>query len=171
MKYLAYLTTHTYAELPADVREEISAEEYNQRLRTVGQMAGGVALPQTLRGAYRTAIARRKKPVRAPLWLVAASWLLTLGIGLAWASERPVVRYVHLPSGTEPERITEYRTDTVERRIYRTDTVFAPAPRRPLPLLVRDTVYLSAQPPPSPARTVRLNEASLSLLVGSVAEE
>jgi hypothetical protein len=160
MNYLDYLPTHGYAELPVEVKQEISEAEYDRRRQLVNRLAPpNDELPPALRTAYRTTIANHKRPSRIPRWLLAASWLLTLAIGSAWVSQKPVTHYVHLPPKIRTQRVIEVRTDTI----------FAPAPA-PQIVVVRDTVYRDVTDAPGAFRSVAVTPASLSLLVSSTTE-
>jgi hypothetical protein len=178
MSYLDYLATHDYEQLPPHVREEIAESEYTARRRLVIDLkSADTTLPPALREAYRAAVSKRKTPTRLPMWLLAASWLLTLLVGGAWLLQDPVTvtEYVQLPPEIQTRTVTEVRTDTIERLVYRTrlrtDTVFAPAPAPTSRLVVvRDTVYRDMNTGEVPARSVPLNTASLGLLVSSRAD-
>ena len=171
MTYLDYVLTHTYEELPAEIRTEISAEDYARRRDYALQLrATGVVLPPSLREAYRDRIALHPRPRPMLAWFAAAGWLLAVMSVLLLLGREPGVEYIALASPPVIER------DTVERVVYRDrvlrDTVFAPGPEAtmtPRYVLVRDTVYLEAEKR-YPSGTARVDRASLSLLVRSRGE-
>lgn len=177
MTYLDYLLTHTYAALPAEVRTEITAEEYTARRTFVQELAQPPTIPPALLTAYREKVAELRTPWRSiPGLAAAAGWLLAIGALILLLSRDPQVEYRYVQVATVPEvrldtvRLIEF--DTVDRVVYRTrllhDTVFAPAPP-PRRLVLRDTVYMDA-PTSYPTGTATVDRASLSLLVGSRGE-
>ncbi len=179
MTYLDYLLTHTYGELPAEIRAEISAEDYALRRSYALQLgATGVVLPPRLRDAYRDRLALHPRPRPTLTYLAAAGWLLAVMSCLLLLAREPQVEYVAVasPPLIKRDTVEVVQRDTVNRVVYRNrmlrDTVFAPAPQAtvtPRYVLVRDTVYLEAEKR-YPSGTARVDRASLSLLVGSWGE-
>ena len=176
MTYLDYLLTHTYIELPAQVRAEITAEEYAMRQAFVRELSPPPPVPPALLTAYREKVAERKSPWVSMRSLAAAGWLLAAVVFFLVLARRPHVEYQYVGVPAAPEvRVDTVSTvvhDTIDRVIYRTrllrDTFFAPAPP-PGMLVLRDTVFVEA-PVTYPTGTATVDKASLSLLVGSRGE-
>ena len=179
MTYLDYVLTHPYGELPAEIRTEISAEDYARRRNYALQLkATGVVLPPSLREAYRDRISLHPRPRPKLAWFAAAGWLLAVMSVLLLLGREPRVEYIAMssPPVTKQDTVEVVQRDTVEWVVYRNrvlrDTVFAPGPEvtaAPRYVLVRDTVYLEAEKR-YPSGTARVDRASLSLLVGSRGE-
>ncbi len=175
MTYLEYLLTHTYAELPGDVRAEITASDYAARREYAQRLTDKPGLPPLLQEAYRRRLAERRRRPRALPWMAAAAgWLLAITLTALLLTRAPHVEYVTATAAPIVQRDTVYTTlhDTVAQVVYRTrirrDTFFAPA-APPSMVVVHDTVYRQPRTV-YPSGTVSANAASLSLLVGSRGE-
>ena len=136
MTYLDYVLTHTYGELPAEIRTEISAEDYARRRSYALQLgATGVVLPPSLRVAYRDRISLHPRPRPILPWFAAAGWLLAIVSVLLLLGREPRVEYIAMssPPVIERDTVEVVQRDTVERVVYRErvlrDTVFAPTPQ------------------------------------------
>ncbi|WP_116125677.1 hypothetical protein [Lewinella sp. IMCC34183] len=172
MNYLDYLLTHTYEQLPATIRNEVTERDYSSRRSVaLGLRARAVDLPPVLRQAYRRTVAVRPRARRRFYWVAAAGWLLAIAAGVLLLGHQPRLEYVARvsPPVIERDTVEVTRHDTVVRVVYRDrllrDTFIAPAPA-PTYLVVHDTVY-RAPKVPYPVGTVAVDPAGLSLLVGS----
>ena len=173
MKYLDYLLTHAYADLPAGARAEITEQDYARRRAFARAMSRQeTELPTQLQRAYRQAL--HPRPRKTAYWLAAAGWLLAITVFLLVLNRDPHVEYVTQlsPPVIQRDTVEVIRRDTLERVVYRDrvrrDTVFTPAPP-PAYVVLRDTVYRT-RPEVYPRGTASVDPGALSLLVGTAAD-
>ncbi len=106
--------------------------------------------------------------------MAAAGWLPALGLFTLLLTRAPRTEYLTVAAAPTVQRDTVFTTlyDTLAQVVYRTriqrDTFLAPA-APPGIVVVRDTVYQMARPD-YPRGAVSVDQASLSLLVGSRGE-
>jgi len=168
MKYLDYLLTHTYDELPPQVQDGIGRTEYTER-RELALAVGpvGDTLPPALAAAFSVATeevgsvssagarsrvpgSKRKSRVGVPWLLAAAGWLLFAVVAATFLLQEPAERVVYqtvqadpLPPRIVVERDTVYETKYQPVIRYRTvhDTVVV---ERPYPEFVTVTDTLAS---------------------------
>lgn len=181
MKYLDYLETHSWEELPEEVQREISRADYASRRDLAMGMSssGNTGLPPVLAAAFsqatKEAVARPQgakvvvnRRARRPWLLAAAGWLLfavAAATLLLRAPEETIVYRVISADIPEPEvvvRVDTLRETEVQTVVqYRTvhDTVFVEQPRVEF-VSVTDTLYV---PMPLSAGKEQLVSGSRSL--------